>query len=340
MVTNANTFRSAIFIYVIPIIASILLVSLSCWLSGILFDVLNPSVAPTTSQNFIITHPDLSLFSNISWNPNGNDRGIHMYTKNANNSKLIGIRGESIVDVHISNLLGVFFNTSLSYEWIDFLKSIDVFDYSSSSNHDILHEVFKLPFPLKDRDVVLLRNWSFNSTSKVFTVLYRSIEDSRFTASSSYVRVVVPYTQWKFTAIPPEKSAPEVWNCTEMKMSVSSLSSKSRIVEFFKRLAQKASWFFKIKVLDSSLFKKKATLLERKTKLGCSRSNTHSVFRSNRTLIEFESVIDSDGLIPLKIRKIIQTRWLAKAFSSLVQVTNKKLASSGGVPSYNHTANW
>ena len=114
---------------------------------------------------------------------------VRTYQKPYPGTKLVAFRGIVILDIHISQAMGLFCDFTLSYQWVDMLQSIQALSSNSSSapNNttqpdtgttdegnavdymdcrpsgatDVVHQVVKLPWPLSNREIVLKRQWNY-----------------------------------------------------------------------------------------------------------------------------------------------------------------------------------
>ena len=107
-------------------------------------------------------------------------------------------RGVALADVHISRIMGTFSDASLAPRWITMLKTM-VENRSRDMGPDIVYQLYNLPWPVQDRDLVLQRSWVFDAKSKHIEVLYTSTRDQNHPEINGVIRAYTPHTQWKFT---------------------------------------------------------------------------------------------------------------------------------------------
>jgi len=307
------------------------------------------------------------------------NNGILTYSKSVPGTNLLAFKGVFEIDMHISNVIGLFLNLSRSSEWIDMLGEMNMHPVrpsqqgyikcskrsngslvsnntsksaplhkiknffqnlkhkflnsngnsshasSASSSHvnapkvkklrnncnpadktcsglvdefgfptnvpldkidygDILHQVFLLPWPLKQRDIILQRRFCFNENDKSVTVVYKSIVDDRIPLSNSMVRAESPHTLWRF-------------------------QDSSMMTDEFKMILADAQG--------------------RSTKSGtkrCAYNKHFSTSDSNRrcTVIEIECLIDSKSFVPSWFLNYIQAQWPSKSLTRYENILKKK----------------
>lgn len=177
------------------------------------------------------------------WKFMGISNNVATYVAQVPGSALLAFRGLALFDRHISCTTAPFANADRAYDWIDMLEKIEELpfdpsqvvpgsmmdsgrdaslhdqlastDSSSNSPHthserDLVYELFKLPWPIKSRDILLCRDWNYtvntdpatmDSVGGALTINYKSIEDKRFPISKNYIRSESPHTQWKFVSL-------------------------------------------------------------------------------------------------------------------------------------------
>jgi len=158
-------------------------------------------------------------------------------------SGLHAFRGVTTIDAHISAATAHFYDVSLASEWIDMLHDIREYswpvptdappsDISSASEQDrlvydqahyarsrssrklapvtdtlqetdLVYEILDMPWPVAPRDMLLMRDFTYDYASKSVTIQYRSVEDPvRSPRKPGTIRALSPHTLWRFKALP------------------------------------------------------------------------------------------------------------------------------------------
>jgi hypothetical protein len=94
------------------------------------------------SQFKFVFKPELENVSHTEdWNYIGTKKGVELYIKEVKGSKLLAFKGISIINMHISEIMGPFSNLSYAKEWVTMLRSIKKYDVpttdriGSNENH-------------------------------------------------------------------------------------------------------------------------------------------------------------------------------------------------------------
>lgn len=130
--------------------------------------------------------------------------GIETYKGHTKVKDMHSFLGNTTVPMHISQILGPFINISLAPDWIHMLKTLVQLDCvgvscgSDPQRTSVVYQLFDSPWPVSDRDLVLLRSWDADEHTKTIIVEFRSIDDSRLPEIDGVVRAVSPLTLWKF----------------------------------------------------------------------------------------------------------------------------------------------
>lgn len=256
-------------------------------------------------------------FSDDDWVLVEEKNGIQTFMAPAKIDGLVAFRGVAFIDLHISFAMGPFCDLSMSYKWIDMLKTITAYDAdivdtthqngdsrkvdvlsinqklksywkrfanmivswnpfskivegnevkasnnrdnsrqspfhtkplswmrnkSQQTHTDIVHQVLSLPWPIANRDILLLRKWNFSRSTRSVTLNYKSIESDIIPPADGVIRAVSPHTLWRFTAISSDGSMEGRNRNSRTKVEIECLvDSKGRIPKWFINFMQR-SW--------------------------------------------------------------------------------------------------
>jgi len=90
-------------------------------------------------------------------------------------SLLLFALSQALVDHHISEVLTVFLNTTLSTEWVSYLNHAEELPTSQENTH-IIYQFFDMPLPLSDRDFLFERKVESDRRRKTVVATYKSVE--------------------------------------------------------------------------------------------------------------------------------------------------------------------
>ncbi len=156
------------------------------------------------------------LANGQDWKPVYEKDGIAVAKKVLPESSLMPFRGEGVVDIHISKLVGVIKTAGLGPDWVDLqVESKEL--HRDSDEAAIIYNKYDLSWPVSDRDYLMQQRTTYDADKKVVTVTYESIEDDRWPPDDCCVRAVAVRTFWKFIYVGPTETKIEVEVYTDPK---------------------------------------------------------------------------------------------------------------------------
>jgi hypothetical protein len=81
------------------------------------------------------------------------ENGIQSSRKSVKGSKIVAFKGETVINASVERILWVLTNNRYRTEWVDRLKVSQVLE-RFTPYESIIYQVFKLPFPISNRDYV------------------------------------------------------------------------------------------------------------------------------------------------------------------------------------------
>jgi hypothetical protein len=116
--------------------------------------------------------------------------GVSTWVRSVHGSDQVAFKGEAVVDVHIARLIGAFKDAQLTLKWVQYLSELIEYPLKDP-NTSLVYQKFDLPWPIRDRDVVLRRTLTFNKRTKTAIALYTSAEHPAHLAAPDVVRAEV-----------------------------------------------------------------------------------------------------------------------------------------------------
>ena len=179
---------------------------------------------------FLVLADDAS-FDN--WVAIGVEKGVEQFMFKKSDSAAITVKGRKLLPFHISQIMGSFNNASIAHLWVDKLSSMREYDYirgecsvspsssdGSFKDFGVVHQVYGLPWPVKDRDFVLFRKFNYNEKLRTIVVDYESVNDTRLPVCDRFVRAHSNYSRWYFEAKEGGSTLVEVETMIDMKGSL------------------------------------------------------------------------------------------------------------------------
>ena len=102
--------------------------------------------------------------------------GFRTFVSKSPGSGLLTLRGETVVDEHIGRLYSAFLNTTSTLDWVRFLAEAEELPVEvegagrigarSDGDGAVIFQRYGMPWPVKDREVVLHRSLRLDKKSK------------------------------------------------------------------------------------------------------------------------------------------------------------------------------
>lgn len=146
-----------------------------------------------------------TAFAQGNWQSNGENMGVQLYQRPANELGENAFRGVLETDIHISKILPVFTETNHRRHWVYRFGDEEVIattgDPSSNRWERRVWSRIDMPFPTKDRDYVFHNHYNIDPANKTITARMRTVEDSRVPERDCCVRAE-SNTLYTLTALP------------------------------------------------------------------------------------------------------------------------------------------
>jgi len=88
-----------------------------------------------------------------NWKKINEEKGISSYSSEIPGSKLIGVKGDAIIEASAERIYAVLIDDEHLKDWVDRLKVSKVLE-EVSDKEDVMYQEYSLPWPLKNRDFV------------------------------------------------------------------------------------------------------------------------------------------------------------------------------------------
>jgi hypothetical protein len=126
--------------------------------------------------------------------------GVVIYSKKESNSKLMAFKGNTIVNMNLGKLLAVLRDVQTANEWDKNLRlKRTIEDISDIQAHT--YSIVRMPWPFKDRDLVLDNKLYFDDKTKELVVIGNSIDRPDYPTFKKYIRARINYAEVRFTPI-------------------------------------------------------------------------------------------------------------------------------------------
>lgn len=150
------------------------------------------------------------------WDNVGTTKNVKVERKTMPDSALFAFRGEGTFNVPIGLLVSVLKDEKIAVEWVDLMTEHSVIRKISEGSN-LIYESYGLPWPISDRDYLMIERYTFDETSKVFTIDYESVTDAAKPVRKDHVRAMAYRTFWRLEQVGPGRTKVEVEVFTDPK---------------------------------------------------------------------------------------------------------------------------
>lgn len=133
---------------------------------------------------------------------------VSTWSREVPESRLLGFRGESVVDLPASRLVPTMLDPQRAREWVDLLTEHRVLE--RGLEREVLYQRYDMAWPVADRDLVLLRTMRRDPSGHVTTITIESVEHPGAPPVDGVVRARVDHTWFAFTDLPNGQTRVEV----------------------------------------------------------------------------------------------------------------------------------
>ncbi len=127
--------------------------------------------------------------------------GVKVWTYKQSGNPSVNYRATTILESSLSSAVAMVMDTDHSAEWAPYTGKALVLDRSNQNGIVTLRMDLNFPFPLKNRDVVLISRIN-QSADGIVTIKSDSIIDPRLPVRPDYIRIDHFQGLWEFKSLP------------------------------------------------------------------------------------------------------------------------------------------
>ena len=154
--------------------------------------------------------------ASAGWDKVGTTKNVKVERKTMADSPLFAFRGKGTFNVPIGHLVTVLKDGTLAVEWVDLMLEHTVIRKIDESSN-LIYESYGLPWPISDRDYLMIERYTYDGTTKVFTIDYESVTDPAKPVSRDFVRAIAFRTFWRLEQVGLGRTKVEVEVFTDPK---------------------------------------------------------------------------------------------------------------------------
>jgi hypothetical protein len=125
---------------------------------------------------FFIGLMPINSHAETAWQAAGNNNGIKVWKRPIASSPFVEFRAETTVNSTLSALLNLFYDLEAAPRWLDATRRVVALRRDDAKHEYILLIETDMPWPLQDRDAVLLGRWQQDPDSLTIALRSQSVE--------------------------------------------------------------------------------------------------------------------------------------------------------------------
>ncbi len=132
--------------------------------------------------------PCLSFASD--WKFETEKKGIKIYTKESKDSPIESLRAEGEIQAPVDKIVAILRDVGSATDWVPNLKKRD-YVQNISDTEAILYDISIMPFPVKNRDMVVHHKLSISPDKHHLSLNFHSVKNSNAPKGKDYVRATI-----------------------------------------------------------------------------------------------------------------------------------------------------
>lgn len=149
------------------------------------------------------------------WTYIGKKDGVSTWTQEIEGTRLLGFRGEAVVDLAPATLLRTMLDAKNARDWVDLLSEHKVLE--TRGDDEVIYQRYAMAWPVADRDMVIKRSVRYLPETRTTAVYIESVQHPDAPEVAGVVRADVMRTWFAFTELDQGGTRVEVEAFTDPK---------------------------------------------------------------------------------------------------------------------------
>ncbi|MCK4088735.1 hypothetical protein HCY66_01375 [Acinetobacter radioresistens] len=125
-----------------------------------------------------------------------NKQNIKVWTYQMSRNPAASYKAETVFNVPLERAVALIMDVERAQQWVPYMGKISILNRDDQAGEFLLHVVMDLPFPLKDRDLIIQSKITKERNGTV-NIRNRGMADSRF-SQPDYIRLQDYQGDWTF----------------------------------------------------------------------------------------------------------------------------------------------
>ncbi|MFS1603842.1 START domain-containing protein [Acinetobacter radioresistens] len=132
-----------------------------------------------------------------------NKQNIKVWTYQMSRNPAASYKAETVFNVPLERAVALIMDVERAQQWVPYMGKISILNRDDQAGEFLLHVVMDLPFPLKDRDLIIQSKITRERNGTV-NIRNRGMADSRF-SQPDYIRLQDYQGDWTFQRLGANK---------------------------------------------------------------------------------------------------------------------------------------
>ncbi|MCX0329594.1 START domain-containing protein [Acinetobacter radioresistens] len=132
-----------------------------------------------------------------------NKQNIKVWTYQTSRNPAASYKAETVFNVPLERAVALIMDVERAQQWVPYMGKISILNRDDQAGEFLLHVVMDLPFPLKDRDLIIQSKITRERNGTV-NIRNRGMADSRF-SQPDYIRLQDYQGDWTFQRLGANK---------------------------------------------------------------------------------------------------------------------------------------
>lgn len=132
-----------------------------------------------------------------------NKQNIKVWTYQTSRNSAASYKAETVFNVPLEQAVALIMDVERAQQWVPYMGKISILNRDDQAGEFLLHVVMDLPFPLKDRDLIIQSKITRERNGTV-NIRNRGMADSRF-SQPDYIRLQDYQGDWTFQRLGANK---------------------------------------------------------------------------------------------------------------------------------------
>ena len=132
-----------------------------------------------------------------------NKQNIKVWTYQMSRNPAASYKAETVFNVPLERAVALILDVERAQQWVPYMGKISILNRDDQAGEFLLHVVMDLPFPLKDRDLIIQSKITRERNGTV-NIRNRGMADSRF-SQPDYIRLQDYQGDWTFQRLGANK---------------------------------------------------------------------------------------------------------------------------------------